>query len=79
MPPTRTPSHTIASRFLEAAGVNRDWPTARGIFHDDDKTILMWINGEDHLRIISLQQGADVTAVLTKLAQVCLSAPTYWN
>ena len=23
-------------RFLEAAGLNRDWPSGRGIFHNND-------------------------------------------
>lgn len=34
-------------RFLEAAGLNREWPEGRGIFHNDDKTFLVWINEED--------------------------------
>ena len=40
-------------RFLEAAGVNEEWPEGRGIFHNKDKTFLVWLNEEDHLRIIS--------------------------
>jgi len=42
-------------RFLEAVGLNRDWPNGRGIFHNNDKTFLVWINEEDQLRIISMQ------------------------
>ena len=34
-------------RFLEAAGLNRDWPSGRGIFHNDNKTFLVWVNEED--------------------------------
>ena len=34
-------------RFLEAAGLNKDWPEGRGIFHNNDKTFLVWINEED--------------------------------
>ena len=34
-------------RFLDAAGVNRDWPEGRGIFHNYSKTFLIWINEED--------------------------------
>ncbi|MCK5912517.1 MAG: hypothetical protein KAG12_01470, partial [Desulfuromusa sp.] len=44
-------------RFLDAAGLNRDWPEGRGIFHNRDKTFLVWVNEEDQLRIISMQQG----------------------
>jgi len=34
-------------RYLEAVGLNRDWPEGRGIFHNNDKTFLVWINEED--------------------------------
>jgi hypothetical protein len=39
-------------RFLESAGLNRDWPNGRGIFFNDKKTFLVWINEEDQLRYI---------------------------
>lgn len=41
-------------RFLEACGLNRDWPDGRGIFHNNEKTFLVWVNEEDQLRIISM-------------------------
>lgn len=34
-------------RFLDAAGLNREWPDGRGIFHNKEKTFLTWINEED--------------------------------
>ena len=34
-------------RFLEAVGLNRNWPEGRGIFHNNDKTFLVWVNEED--------------------------------
>jgi creatine kinase/arginine kinase len=34
-------------RFLDACNLNRDWPTGRGIFHNDEKNFLVWINEED--------------------------------
>lgn len=54
-------------RFLETAGLNRDWPDGRGIFHNDEKTFLVWINEEDQLRIISMQKGGDIKEVFTRL------------
>ena len=54
-------------RFLEAAGLNHDWPEGRGIFHNDEKTFLVWVNEEDQLRIISMQQGGDIKEVFTRL------------
>jgi len=56
-------------RFLEAAGLNRNWPKGRGIFHNDEKTFLVWINEEDQLRIISMQQDGDIKEVFTRLSQ----------
>jgi creatine kinase len=55
-------------RFLESAGVNRDWPNNRGIFFSNDKKFLVWISEEDSMRIISMQQGADIAEVFTRLA-----------
>ena len=54
-------------RFLETAGLNRNWPNGRGIFHNNEKTFLVWINEEDELRIISMQQGGDIKEVFTRL------------
>ena len=56
-------------RFLEACGLNRNWPEGRGIFHNNEKTFLVWVNEEDQLRIISMQQGADIGAVFTRLSK----------
>lgn len=47
--------------------MNRDWPKNRGIFHNNEKTFLVWVNEEDQLRIISMQQGSDIGAVFTRL------------
>ncbi len=54
-------------RFLAAAGLNRDWPDGRGIFHNTAKTFLLWVNEEDQLRIISMQPGGDLKAVFSRL------------
>lgn len=56
-------------RFLEAAKSNRFWPKGRGIFHNEKKTFLVWVNEEDHLRIISMQQGGNVAEVYQRLIQ----------
>ncbi len=54
-------------RFLEAAGLNREWPKGRGIFHNNEKTFLVWVNEEDELRIISMQKGGDIKEVFSRL------------
>ena len=42
---------------LISAGMERDWPEGRGIFHNEAKTFLVWVNEEDQLRIISMEKG----------------------
>lgn len=54
-------------RFLQHANACRYWPTGRGIFHNKNKTFLVWVNEEDHLRIISMQNGGNVGQVLDRL------------
>merc|ERR1719365_115698 len=56
-------------RNLTVAGMERDWPEGRGIFHNKEKTFLIWVNEEDQLRIISMQKGGDVKQVFTRLAK----------
>lgn len=54
-------------RFLEAAGLNRNWPKDRGIYFNKAKNFLVWINEEDQMRIISMQKGADIKGVFQRL------------
>ena len=54
-------------RFLQAANACRYWPSGRGIYHNDNKTFLVWCNEEDHLRIISMQKGADLKQIFGRL------------
>jgi len=50
-------------RFLQHANACRYWPTGRGIYHNDNKTFLVWVGEEDHTRIISMQKGGDLGEV----------------
>jgi len=54
-------------RFLQTANACRYWPAGRGIYHNNDKTFLVWCNEEDHLRIISMQKGGDLKQVFGRL------------
>merc|ERR1712178_44670 len=56
-------------KYLESCGLERDWPESRGIFHNDAKTFLVWVNEEDQLRIISMQPGSNIRAVYERLAR----------
>jgi creatine kinase/arginine kinase len=55
-------------RFQEAAGINRDWPSARGCFISHDTRFRVWINEEDHLRIISMDDHGDMATTFNRLA-----------
>ncbi|XP_029475490.1 creatine kinase M-type [Rhinatrema bivittatum] len=54
------------SPLLLAAGMARDWPDGRGIWHNDEKTFLVWVNEEDHLRVISMQKGGNMREVFRR-------------
>merc|ERR1711936_1359552 len=56
-------------RNLTVAGMERDWPEGRGIYHNEAKTFLVWVNEEDQLRIISMEKGGDVKGVFGRLAR----------
>ena len=48
--------------------------------HNKDKTFLVWINEEDHTRMISMQKGGDMIAVFKRfcegISKVCI---TWWQ
>ncbi|XP_062818971.1 creatine kinase M-type [Anolis carolinensis] len=76
------------SPLLLASGMARDWPDARGIWHNDNKTFLVWVNEEDHLRVISMQKGGNMKEVfrrfcvgLQKIEEIFKQAghPFSWN
>jgi creatine kinase len=47
------------STLLLASGMGRHWPDGRGVFHNDDANLFVWVNEEDHLRIVSMQGSRD--------------------
>ncbi|XP_076159192.1 creatine kinase, mitochondrial 2a (sarcomeric) [Alosa pseudoharengus] len=54
------------SPLLTCAGMARDWPDARGIWHNNTKTFLIWINEEDHTRVISMEKGGNMKRVFDR-------------
>nr|CAB3231439.1 creatine kinase, flagellar-like [Phallusia mammillata] len=57
------------SPLLTSAGMARDWPDARGIWHNDQKNFLVWVNEEDHLRLISMEKGGNMKAVFERFCR----------
>ncbi|KAH8379970.1 hypothetical protein KR009_008223 [Drosophila setifemur] len=54
-------------RFLESAGASRFWPAGRGIFFNEARNFLVWVNEEDHIRIISMEKGGDLGKVYDRM------------
>ena len=54
------------SQLLLASGMARDWPHARGIWHNAAKDFIVWVNEEDHLRLISMQKGGNMQEVFER-------------
>ncbi|XP_077988751.1 creatine kinase U-type, mitochondrial-like [Glandiceps talaboti] len=54
------------SPLLTASGMARDWPDARGIWHNDKKNFLVWVNEEDHTRLISMEKGGNMRGVFER-------------
>jgi creatine kinase len=52
--------------MISGCGGTRDWPDARGIFHNKEKTFLVWVNEEDQMRVISMQAGGNVKEVFVR-------------
>jgi len=67
------------STLLLASGMGRHWPDGRGIFHNEAKNLFVWLNEEDHLRIVSMQgdrskatkEGKDIREVTARFIRAC--------
>ena len=57
------------SPLLTCAGMARDWPDARGIWHNKEKNFLIWINEEDHTRVISMEKGGNMKRVFERFCR----------
>merc|ERR1719359_548921 len=67
------------STLLLASGRGRHWPDGRGIFCNDRKNLFVWLNEEDHLRIVSMQgsrkeptnEGKQIKEVFARFIRAC--------
>jgi creatine kinase len=67
------------STLLLASGMGRHWPDGRGIFHNEAKNLFVWLNEEDHLRIVSMQgsraapsdEGKQIKDVTARFIRAC--------
>lgn len=51
------------SPLLIASGMARDWPDGRGVFLSKDKRLVVWVNEEDHARVVSMQADSNMDEV----------------
>ncbi|MCA1786913.1 MAG: arginine kinase, partial [Desulfobacteraceae bacterium] len=57
-------------RFQADAGITRDFPASRGVYTSNDKKCCVWINEEDQMRIICLENKGSLSAVFNRLVLV---------
>ncbi|XP_034445721.1 creatine kinase B-type [Hippoglossus hippoglossus] len=48
------------SSAQQRIGVARDWPDARAVWLSDDGSLVVWVNMEDHLRLVSTQDDGNI-------------------
>ncbi|XP_061077871.1 creatine kinase U-type, mitochondrial-like isoform X1 [Conger conger] len=58
-----------ASPLMISSRMARDWPDARGIWHNKQKTFLVWVNEEDHTRVISMEKGGNMKRVFERFCK----------
>nr|XP_033480678.1 creatine kinase M-type [Epinephelus lanceolatus] len=51
------------SSFQLRIGLARDWPDARAVWVSEDGSLVVWVNMEDHLRLVSTRDDANITEV----------------
>jgi len=59
------------STLLLSSGCGRHWPDARGVFHNDAENFFVWVNEEDHIRIVSMQKGASIVEIFARFSRAC--------
>uniref|UniRef100_A0A3Q3X859 creatine kinase n=1 Tax=Mola mola TaxID=94237 RepID=A0A3Q3X859_MOLML len=47
-------------------GVARDWPDARAVWVSNNGSLVVWVNMEDHLRLVSTRDDANTTEAFSK-------------
>jgi len=48
------------SPLLIASRMDSHWPHGRGMYFTTAKNFIVWANEEDHLRIVSMEEGSDM-------------------
>jgi creatine kinase len=59
-----------SDNHLTSSGIASSWPSGRGIWLSTDKTKMIWVGEEDHLRVISIVHGNDLGVVDKSLSDL---------
>ena len=51
---------------LRSANALGEWPKGRGIFSSEDRSLIVFVNEQEHMRIISTQAGSDLDGALER-------------
>ena len=54
-------------RFQASAGITREFPAFRGVYAGHDREFFVWVNEEDHLRIISMEKTGSLSSAFNRL------------
>lgn len=58
------------SQLMKSSGIVKSFtPKHSGIYLSEDKKLAVWVNEEDHIRIISIETGGDVRSVFRRLVR----------
>lgn len=55
--------------FLTTSGIAADWPHGRGCFFNSDRSMIIWVGEEDHLRIMQMRRDTKISPLLQDLQQ----------
>lgn len=58
-----------ADPHLNSAGISGDWPYGRGMYVSEDGGSIVWVNEEDHLRIMNMKKGSDLSDIFNGLRE----------
>ena len=64
------------STLLLSSGCGRHWPDARGIYHNDEANLFVWVNEEDQMRIVSMEKGDNVQRIIARFANATAQIQT---
>ncbi len=57
----------VGDSHLDAAGISSAWPYGRGMYISAQEDFIIWVGEEDHLRIMAMKRGGDLTALFKRL------------